>query len=373
MSESLWGNESAIRRRLRQFRDKHLLLWRNAVSGSVEAPDEDATPGVLESLPVGIQFHLMTFLSPQDLCLLGATCRYWRSVVRDPLLWRYFFVRDMPLWSSVDYTSMPQIQTLEVPLHEEPGQDFMAEYLRCSPVCRRACRPQRPAQGAVASFLQSLYAAAEPRFLMFGPGLEQMDVSLMNVLMYSPHVLPVAGIPQRQIEGVGSGVSFLYRDQHKFNILVLYTNIRAERERAREEDRQVHNKLFIQEGDGQTGSPAYRIAPFVQEVCRVVDGFIYVANAEAERGEGLEVERAEFQAMLDPVWGPSSRPVLVLACMSQDGPESTKARTPCVLLAHQLELKQLLNPWMVQDAVCESLAGVTDGIGWLLGQCGLRL
>ncbi|KAJ8262858.1 hypothetical protein COCON_G00153150 [Conger conger] len=373
MSTTQWGSESAFGRSLRQFRDRYFLLSRNAASKDTEAQDEDAAPGVLESLPADIQFHLMTFLSPRDLCRLGGTCRYWRSVVRDPLLWRYFFARDMPLWSSIDHTSMPRVEALDVPLHEDPGQDFMAEYLKSSPACRRACRPQRAGHGAVASFLQSLYLSAEPRLLMFGPGLEQLEVSLMNVLMRSPDVLPVAGIPRRQINGVGSGVSFLFRDQHKFNIMVLYSNNSRERERARLEQQHGHSRLFVREEGGQTDSPAYSIAPFVQEVCRAVDGFIYVANAETGRGGGLEVERAQFRAMLDPLWGPFSRPVLVLSCVSREGPDSTGGRTPCVLLAHQLDLQQLNNPWMVQDAVCESLAGVMDGIGWLLGACGLRL
>ncbi|KAJ8380805.1 hypothetical protein SKAU_G00015830 [Synaphobranchus kaupii] len=373
MSETQSGIESAFRRSLRQFRDRYFLYSRNAASKVTGGQDEDAAPEVLQSLPADIQFHLMTFLSPRDLCRLGGTCRYWRSVVRDPLLWRFFFVRDMPLWSSIDHTSMPRVDALDVPLSEDNGLDFMAQYLRSSPACRRPARPLRPAHGAVASFLQSLSLSAEPRLLMFGPGLEQLEVSLMNVLMCSPHVLPVAGIPRRQINGIGSGVSFMFRDQHKFNILVLYSKNSRERERARVEPQNVRNRLFVQQGDGQTDRPTYSIAPFVQEVCRAVDGFIYAANAETGSGGGLEVERAQFRAMLDPLWGQSTRPVLVLSCVSREGPGSTGTRTPCVLLAHKLDLEQLQNPWMVQDVVCESLAGFMDGIGWLLGTCGLRL
>lgn len=77
-------------------------------------------------------------------------------------------------------------------------------YLTGSPACRRTCRPRRPAQGAVASFLRSLALSAEPRLLMFGPGLEQLDVSLMSVMMQAPHMLPVVGVPRRQINGTYS-------------------------------------------------------------------------------------------------------------------------------------------------------------------------
>lgn len=62
-------------------------------------------------LKVDVQFLIMTFLSPADICRLGATSRYWRAMVRDPLLWRYFLFRDMPYWTSIDHLSMPQMDT----------------------------------------------------------------------------------------------------------------------------------------------------------------------------------------------------------------------------------------------------------------------
>lgn len=52
------------------------------------------------------------------------------------------------------------------------------------------------------SFLHSLLPSAEPRYAMFGPGIEQLDVSVVMKLMHSPDVLPVAAIPSgRQIDG----------------------------------------------------------------------------------------------------------------------------------------------------------------------------
>lgn len=84
-----------------------------------------------------------------------------------------------------------------------PSCSLFHSYLRGSPACRRQWQPPRPAYKAVASFLQSLVVPTEPRFAMFGPGLEQLDISLLEKLMFSPDVLPVAGIPQRQIGGMG--------------------------------------------------------------------------------------------------------------------------------------------------------------------------
>lgn len=62
---------------------------------------------------------IMTFLSPVDICNLGATCRYWRAMVRDPLLWKYFLLRDMPHWSSIDHLTMPDLELLDAPLVSE--------------------------------------------------------------------------------------------------------------------------------------------------------------------------------------------------------------------------------------------------------------
>lgn len=59
---------------------------------------------------------------------------------------------------------------------------------------------------------------------------------------------------------------------------------RKERDRAREEHTSTVNKMFSlqSEGDEQQGS-RYSVIPQIQKVCEVVDGFIYVANAEAHR------------------------------------------------------------------------------------------
>lgn len=45
------------------------------------------------------------------------------------------------------------------------------------------------------------------------------------------------------------------------------------------------SKLFTREGSDESGLPVYSPAPQVQQVCQVVDGFIYVANATPGRGE----------------------------------------------------------------------------------------
>ncbi|XP_051278522.1 F-box only protein 4 isoform X2 [Dicentrarchus labrax] len=410
-------SESVVIRSLRRFRDRYFPS-----SGEVGKDDltpvvetgEEPQPGFLDSLPVDLQFLIMTFLSPADICRFGATSRYWRAMVRDPLLWRYFLLRDMPYWPSIDHVTMPHLELLDAPLinenetldDREEGEDkwmkskfdYMSEYLKGCPSCRQQWLPSRPAYEVVTSFLQSLVPSSEPRYAMFGPGMEQLDVSLVTRLMHAPDVLPVSGTPHRQINGIGSGISYMFNNQHKFNILTLYSTNRAERERARVQQQSISNKLFTFGGTDESGYPIYSPAPQVQEVCQVVDGFIYVANAEPGKaqntedrnvssiGEG-ESEVAQIRAVLSSAGGSASKPLLVLSCVSREEPEAVgsaslqtitsrngaKCRTPCVDIAKRLGLPQLAIPWMVQDTVAESLSGLLDGISWLLRCSGVKL
>ncbi|XP_031711967.1 F-box only protein 4 isoform X2 [Anarrhichthys ocellatus] len=398
-------SESVVIRSLRRFRDRYFPNSGKVVKGS-STPVVDAVgepqPGSLDSLPVDVQFLIMTLLSPADICILGATSRYWRAMVRDPVLWRYFLHRDMLNWPSIDHVSMPQLELLDAPLinedeslddREEWGDkgmeskvDYMSEYLKGCPSCRQQWLPSRPTYEVMTSFLQSLVPSSEPRYAMLGPGMEQLDVSLVTRLLRAPDVLPVSGTPHRQINGIGSGISYMFNNQHKFNILTLYSTNRAEREKARLQQQSISNKLFTFEGTDDSGCPIYSPAPQVQQVCQVVDGFIYVANAEPERGDG-ESEAAQIRAVLSCAEGSATRPLLVLSCVSREESEEVRitrlqtsnsrnrarCRTPCVNIAKRLGLLQLANPWMVQDTVAESLSGLLEGVSWLLRCSGVKL
>ncbi|XP_061881702.1 F-box only protein 4 [Entelurus aequoreus] len=366
-------SESVVIRSLRRFRDLYLP---SGVKEDVLDSGEEG-PGFLNCLPVDVQFHIMTFLSPVDICRLGATSHYWRALVRDPLLWRFFLLRDMPSWSSIDHLSMPQLEVLDTPFvfdGAEEGMrsnvDIMAEYLKGCPSCRQKWLPSRPPYQMLSSFLQSLVPSAEPRYAMFGPGMEQLDVSLVTRLMHTPDILPVSGIPTRQINGIGSGISYMFNNQHKFNILTLYSTNKADRERARVQKQYMSSKLFTLVGSDTSGQPVYRPAPQVQQVCQVVEGVIYVANAEPGRGEGVS-EVAQIRAVLSS----ATKPLLVLSCVATDEmqPGVSRTRIPCVDMAKRLGLPELANPWMVQDTVAESLSGLLDGISWLLRCSGVQV
>ncbi|XP_031465451.1 F-box only protein 4 [Phasianus colchicus] len=367
------GLEAALRGRLRGLRERWAWGSRErgaaaAEPGSADGAEEAAEEvSALQALPIDVQLYIMSFLSPQDLCRLGCTSCYWRVAVQDPLLWRNFLLRDLPIWTSVDWKSLPAAEIFNnafSQVSDEALYDYMAAYKKSCPQTRRSLKSSRPRYGAVTSFLQSLVTQSEPRFAMFGPGLEELDDSLVRKMMTCPEILLVAGLPQRRIHGIGSGVSFQMNNNQKFNIVTLYSTTSVERKRAREEQAAVVNKMFYQENSivGNQQAVQYNVIAQVKKVCEVVDGFIYVANAEAHKKHDREEELAHILAMIDPALGPPNRPLLVLSCVSHFGVE----RIPCVYMAHQLQLNLLPRPWMVQDTVAATLSGLLSGIEWLL-------
>ncbi|XP_060092429.1 F-box only protein 4 [Heteronotia binoei] len=361
--------EAALRRSLRLLRDS--LRGREGLPGRdgrvEEAEEPEQQPSALQALPIEAKLYILSFLTSKDLCHLGCTNHYWQLTVQDPLLWRYLLIRDLPSWHSIDWRSLPKADIFNRPfsaLHEGTAADYMAIYKKCSSWRKRPLKPSLTPYGAVTSILRSL-AKQEPRFAMFGPGLEDLDESLVHNMMTSPEILPLAGIPQRQIHGIGSGVTFLFKNQKRFNILTLYSKTSKERRTAREESANPINKMF-HEIRNMDGTMQYNPIEHVKNLCQLVDGFIYVADAEAHKSHSRQTEVSRMAAMLNPALGPPGRPVLILSCISS----AEIKRLPCIYMAHQLQLHSLSQPWMVQDIEAATLDGLLDGIECLLGETG---
>ncbi|XP_009863216.1 PREDICTED: F-box only protein 4 [Apaloderma vittatum] len=377
-TEERGGLEGAVLGRLRLIRER----WMRGTGERGIAPGgcwggerlaDSAGDAALDGFQIDVQLNIMSFLSPQDLCHLGSTSCYWRAAVQDPLLWRYFLLRDLPFWTSIDWKSLPDVEVFNKAFSEDSDNvlhDYMAVYKKSCPWSRRSLKSSRPRYGAVTSVLLSLGIRAEPRFAMFGPGLEELDDSLVQNMMTCPEILLVAGLPQRQIHGIGSGVSFQCNNNQKFNILTLYSTTSVERKRARTQQAVAVNKMFYQDNSvvGNQQAVHYSVIAEVKKVCEVVDGFIYVANAEAHKKHERQEELGRILAMIDPALGPPNRPLLVLSCVSHAGVK----RIPCVYMAHQLQLNLLCQPWMVQDTVAATLDGLLNGIEWLLEEASCK-
>ncbi|XP_078461617.1 F-box only protein 4 isoform X2 [Lampetra planeri] len=402
---SLLGVRNAYRRRFTADVREEMELQQPPQPPQPQPPQEEEREerdarqpdSALDWLPLGVQLYTMSFLSARDLSSLASVSRLWRCLASDPLLWRRLLLRDALAWRCVGRVGMPDVRALTRP-HLAVAADFKAMYARGhAENPSRAAVSRRAAPGVVARLPQLLRAAlgagrVEPRFAMFGPGLERLRVSLVHQLLSSPNEFRVApSLQQHPHAGSGSGISFVFDEERTFNILTLYSATKSERERERGADAPnggvAPDKLLVldvgaswvrgqedSEPPPSRASRRYRPTAHVQDVCRHVDAFIYVANAEAGPGEpqrdtadekkaeggGSADETARVSAMLEA--GPPGSPLLVLACTS----EPSTVRVPSLLLAHRLRLQALPRAWLVCAAEASSLGGVREGISWLL-------
>ncbi|XP_028605039.2 F-box only protein 4-like [Podarcis muralis] len=322
-------------------------------------------PSALEALPIDVKLYIMSFLTPKDLSNLGSTNRYWSITVQDPLLWRYFLIRDLPSCHSIDWESVPDANIFNKSFfehHNSASSDYMAAYRKCCSWRKRCPKPSQPTSGSVTSMLQSVITQTEPRFAMFGPVLEVLDDSLLYRMAVCPEIWPLAGFPSGQLHGIELGVTYHLNGQ-KFNI-TLCTETIEESLTEKEENTSPVNKVISAES-GVDGKMHYSLNKHLKNVCRLMDGFIYLAYADTHERHNRQLEFDWLAAMLDPVLGPTDRPLLVLSCVSCAEIE----RIPCVYMAHQLQLNLLgPRPWMVQDTETSTLDGLVDGIQWLLEQ-----
>ncbi|MEE6522193.1 hypothetical protein FKM82_020631 [Ascaphus truei] len=134
-----WGRwEAAIIMGFRHLRERYLRSVRGrgdperapVLEAVSDSPELSGSP--LCGMPVDMKLYILSFLSPQDVCVLGMTNLCWHELVQDPLLWRYFLLRDLPSWSSIECHNLPDLDILNSYLSESPEgtpHDYRSMYV----------------------------------------------------------------------------------------------------------------------------------------------------------------------------------------------------------------------------------------------------
>ncbi|XP_053144491.1 F-box only protein 4-like isoform X2 [Hemicordylus capensis] len=318
-----------------------------------------------------LKLYIMSFLTPKDVVYLGSTNHYWRQTVQDPLLWRQFLIRDLPSWHSFSWKSLPAAHVFSSAFVEQYGiaaYDYMEVYKKCSSWVRKHPPCPWPAYRMMPSCARVLFSTVVPCFAMFGPGLENLDESLEDQLlmtsMRAAVLWPFHDMPFSKIyeiaPRIGPEIELHSVELQKFMILIMYSKPSQRRRRAREVNPLPHD-LFYEENEALT---QINLMEFFESEFRHVDGFIYVADAEAHKEHNRQAECAQLAALLDSSLGPSDKPLLILSCISVPGTE----RIPSFYMAHQLQLDLNCQPWMIQNVDILTLTGLQNGIEWLLGE-----
>ncbi|XP_071119258.1 F-box only protein 4-like [Haliotis cracherodii] len=322
--------------------------------------NENNTPR-FNRLPVNLKLHIFSFLDAQGLCQASRVCRGWCQLTSDALLWQRRLKADLPKWDVLSHTANPK-------LYQETESELTDKevYFKCSPEVQQCQRQELSTFHQVSQVLKSFLPKKAPRVAMFGPGLETNTSSIVRKMLYEDNETfqRIAMFPG-QFEGMGAGMTMKLPSGNNFHLTVLYTATKREREMTQNRDRLATNKLLSKQKQNQDGSDSetYELQQSIKDLCHTLDAFVFVVDASCS-AETVESSKRELFAMINERWLAPYVPVLVLSCI----PESSSHRLPASDVVLALDLCELNRPWLVRDAVVDSLSGVEKGIQWIVDQ-----
>ncbi|XP_013392753.1 F-box only protein 4 [Lingula anatina] len=312
-------------------------------------------------LPANVKLHIFSLLSAQDLCRVSRVCKDWKELSSDNILWDQKLKLHSKKWEVIGHTTNPA-------MYKEVQSDWSNKeiYLRCSPEVNRLRRRMNVTFHNLSSWLRYLMPSRKPPMVaMFGPGLESSTSKIVRrIIQDKATPFKVTGMFPGHVEGgYGSGVTVNLKKLF-FNLTILYTNTKNERENKNAEQRLRNNRLLQKQvADAENGEETFELCQSVKELCRTVDAFIFVVDSSKEN-TALGQSKAELFAMVNERWSSPDIPVVILSCVKN----TTIPRQPCIDVVNQLDLGRLSKPWQVFDCDVETLGGVTDGIEWLVEQ-----
>ncbi|XP_053390204.1 F-box only protein 4-like [Mercenaria mercenaria] len=308
-----------------------------------------------EQLPVDVRLHIFSYLTATDLCRSSQVCRSWYDITEDNLLWAGLLECDIRHWNMIGHNTNPAI-------YKEVDSDWPNKeiYLRCSPEVNRLMHQQNALFSNISSMLRYFLPKKTPLFTMFGPGLESNTSGLVRKIIEESEFQKTGMFPGK-FEGVGGGFTLKSPSGSQFNLSVMYSASKREREQTNR-DRNQGNR-FMRLRKNAEGVENYELVPAVQDFCRTVDGFVYVVDATPSSPE-VESGLSELLAMVSERWSATHVPVLVLSTIVQAG----TARLPCCDVVERLKLADLNRPWQVRDCSIDTREGLLEGFTWLSEQ-----
>jgi len=360
--------------------------------------NEDDDNIKLFHLPTEIIQHIVSYLSLQDICHLGATCRHGHALTHDETFWQFQVRKEFGLFFTTDVSNVTEALTqstkfpLEGVAYDPRLQGNREISVIYSPEFRRIMieRNGRAKQDPFRAMLENSIKDILPRLLafyvslpveeqcsarlvLFGPGIESVNTKLLVHKIVNARsstfdaVEFIKGLPG----GIGSGVRINYKHMYNFDLMCLYSNSESIREsmysnRTRARLEPEINRMLVK--DNSTSKLAIqpsivKLLPTIHALVFAVD--TYVSSREVVEEE-VEVMRQELLLMLESMsMFHQSTPLLVLACRG-----STQSPSGSYItlqdLVEGLQLSSINSPWGVFDVCCENMRGVEKGLDWVL-------
>lgn len=310
-----------------------------------------------QHIPVCIQLYVFSLLSSHDLARLSSVCKYWNVLSNDELLWKSFLERDMVTWTNIGHRSNPHTY-LEV----NSDLSYKQIYIRCNPEIN-----MEPPNFQLSSLFRSLLPKKPPKLVMFGPGLETNVRGITRKMIYNRNspVFQVTGMFPGEFPGVGAGFNVTIKESLKeMKLITLYSATKSERENQNMENRAQRSRLLVasrKQNESNDGEPEYELQDALKELCRSVDGFIFIVESTAD-SNFIEVGKPELFAIMKEAGITHGAPLLVASCVLED----STPRIPCIDVVKKLQLQKLKGPWKVHDVVIDSLRGIVPALNWLI-------
>lgn len=335
----------------------------NTKRSCTEDEADDRTMAELNShifhMPVYVLLKILSYLDAKALCSLSQTCTQLRSLCADRLLWDQLLSNDKLKWTEVGHATDPSsLQALHADL------TLKSIYLRCSPDVRK--KEEKFNFMQIPRLIKSYFPHQPPKVVLFGPGLDSDTSRIVRKMLNTEQneVFRNKGPFAAMFPGsVGTGFTISVANEatvYHMRMITLYSGTKKSREVSPLENRSSRSRL-LQRVNGSNGEEEYEPTNSIKQLCQNVNAFICVVES-SQQLESVSGCMEELHCLLDLKWTPHTSPLLVLSCI----PDDDTARIPCVTVAEQLKLSQLVRQWKVVDGVVSDLRGISSGIKWLI-------
>ena len=279
-------------------------------------------------LPAEIVQHIVSFLSLQEVCKLGATCRHAHALTHDEAFWglqvrrqfRLFFTADKDqvsnAWEEKDSRRPPLEGVVCDPGiqgNREVSVLYSAEFRRIM-MERNKAKPDPfrvMLENSIKDMLPRLLAfyvqlpqeeQCSARLVLFGPGIESPSTrhlvhKIVNARSSTFDAVEfIKGLPG----GIGSGVRINYKHMYNFDLMCLYTNSEIIRERLYLGNRAGRldpdlNRMIVKTGNG------LQLQPSILKLLPTLHCLLFAVDTAMGVGEKLEEVMAVVRRELEVV------------------------------------------------------------------------
>jgi len=346
-------------------------------------------------LPAEIVQHIVSFLSLQEVCKLGATCRHAHALTHDEAFWglqvrrqfRLFFTADKDqvcnAWEEKDSRRPPLEGVVCDPGiqgNREISVLYSAEFRRIM-MERNKAKPDPfrvMLENSIKDMLPRLLAfyvqlpqeeQCSARLVLFGPGIESPSTrhlvhKIVNARSSTFDAVEfIKGLPG----GIGSGVRINYKHMYNFDLMCLYTNSEIIRERLYLGNRAGRldpdlNRMIVKSGN------SLQLQPSILKLLPTLHCLLFAVDTGMGVGEKLDevmnVVRRELEVVIQGFQQfQLFLPLVVLACRGE-GEVASYLTLPQIV--DGLRLEERTSPWGVFEVDVENMRGVERGLDWVL-------